>query len=164
MKTLASLTVLLSLSSLPAYAGKTNPLTIIAREPVTMMDLGIIKLNTSLSQQHQPGLRGATIGATYNARKGSIDIKVSAPVKKASKTQCKKIIHSTKKLFLRTHGKTKNSNIHRYFQHEGTDYSHRINWDEVAKHVVITGIVLTKKNYQDSVYCESKLTQDKVSF
>ena len=164
MKTLASVILLLSLASSPSHAAKLSTLKIIAKEPVTMMDLGIIKLNTSLGRQNQPGLRGATIGATYNARKGNIVIKVSAPVKKASKKQCKRIINNTKKFFIRTRGEKKISNIHHYFQHEGTGYSRRINWDDLANHVVITGIALTKKNYQDSVYCSSKLMKDKVTY
>ena len=164
MKTLIFLVVPILFGSSPVYAGKSNPLKIIAKEPVTMMDLGIIKLNTSLSRQKQPGLKGATIGATYHARKGTIDIKVSKPVKKASKAKCKKIIKNAKKLFLRTRGDKKISNLHHYFQHEGTGYSRRINWDNLANHVVITGIALTKKNYQDSVYCSSKLMKDKVTY
>ena len=80
-----------------------------------MMDLGIIKLNTSLSRQTQPGLHGATLGAKYNARKGTIDIKVTMPVKKASKTQCKKVIKNTKKIFVTSYGKKKTSNIHHFF-------------------------------------------------
>jgi hypothetical protein len=164
MKKLISLVLLFVFAPSSTYAGKINPLTIIAKEPVTMMDLGIIKLNTSLSRQNQPGLKGATIGAAYHARKGIIGIKVSMPVKKASKTQCKKIINNAKKLFLRTRGNNKISNIHYYFQHEGTGYSKRINWDDVAKHVIITGIALTKRNYQDSVFCESRLMSDKVKY
>jgi len=164
MKICSTLVILLLFVSFPLHAKKTNALRVIAKEPVTMMDLGIIKLNSSLSRQNQPGLSGATIGAIYNSRKGTIDIKVSQPVTKASKSQCKKIINNTKKLFLKTHGKKKTSSIHHYFQHEGTDYSRRINWDDVANHVVITGIALTKKNYQDSVYCESKLMKKKVTY
>jgi len=164
MKTLASVILLLLLASTPSYSAKLSTLQIIAKEPVTMMDLGIIKLNTSLGRQNQPGLQGATIGATYNARKGNIVIKVSAPVKKASKKQCKRIINNTKKFFIRTRGEKKTSNLHHYFQHEGTGYSRRINWDDLANHVVITGIALTKKNYQDSVYCSSKLMKDKVTY
>ena len=129
-----------------------------------MMDLGIIKLNTSLSRQTQPGLRGATLGAKFNARKGTIDIKVTKPVKKASKAQCKKVIHNTKKIFVSTYGKKKSSNIHHYFQHEGTGYRKRVNWDDLGNHVVITGIVLTKRNFQDSVYCQSRLMKDKVTY
>ena len=92
MKKLFYLIIVLALSPLPSHAGKRNPVRIIAKEPVTMMDLGIIRLNTSLSKQQQPGLRGATMGAQYNVRKGTIDIKVTQPVKKASKAECKKII------------------------------------------------------------------------
>lgn len=164
MKTFTSLSILLYLLSSPSHAGQINPLTIIAKEPVSMMDLGIIKLNTSLSRQTQPGLLGATIGATYHARKGIIDVKVSAPVKKASKKQCKNIINSTKKLFIRKRGDKKIANLHHYFQHEGTGYSRHINWNDLANHVVITGIALTKKNYQDSVYCSSKLMKNSVSY
>ena len=129
-----------------------------------MMDLGIIKLNTTLSKQTQPGLRGATIGAKYNVRKGTIDIKVTMPVKKASKAQCKKTINNTKKMFVKKYGKKKTSNIHHYFQHEGTGYTRRINWDDLPNHVLVTGIVLTKRNFQDSVYCQSKLMKDKVTY
>lgn len=164
MKTFFTFLILLCFVSLPSYAGKTNTLRVIAKEPVTMMDLGIIKLNGYLSRPNLPGLPGATIGATYNARKGSIDIKVSAPVKKASKAQCKKVVQNIKKLFLRTYGKKKTSNIYHYFQHEGTGYSRRINWDDVANHVLITGIVLTKSNYQVSVYCESQLMKESVTY
>lgn len=155
---------ILALTPALANAGKSNPVRIIAREPVTMMDLGIIKLNTALSRQTQPGLRGATIGAKYNVRKGTIDIKVTMPVKKASKTQCKKTINNTKKMFVKKYGEKKTSNIHHYFRHEGTGYTRRINWDDLPNHVLITGIVLTKKNFQDSVYCQSKLMKDKVTY
>lgn len=156
--------LLLALSPFSSYARKSNVVRIIAKEPVTMMDLGIIKLNTTLSKQSQPGLRGATIGAKYNARKGTIDIKVTMPVKKASKAECKKTINNTKKIFVRKYGKKKSSNIHHYFQHEGTGYTRRINWDDLANQVLITGIVLTKRNFQDSVYCQSKLMKDKVTY
>lgn len=164
MKILSCSIIILLLVSTPSYAGKRNPVKIIAKEPVTMMDLGIIKLNTSLSRQTQPGLKGATIGARYNARKGTIDIKVTLPVKKASKAQCKKTIKNTKKIFVKKHGKKKISNLHQYFQHEGTGYTQRINWDDLANHVLITGIVLTKSNYQNSVYCQSKLMKEKVTY
>lgn len=156
--------MLLFIVSFPLSAAKENPLKTIAKEPVTMMDLGIIKLNTNLGRLNQLGLQGATLGANYNAHKGTIDIKVSMPVKKANKTACKKIINNTRKLFVKTFGKNKTANIHHYFQHEGTGYSRRINWVDVAKHVVITGIALTKRNFQDSVYCQGNLMKDKVTF
>lgn len=148
----------------PSHAGKANAARQIAREPVTMMDIGILKLNTSLSSQQYSGLRGATMGATYNARKGTIDIKVSKPVKKASKEQCKKIIHHAKKIFVRMHGKKKISNIHHYFQHEGSGYTRRVNWDDLAHRVIIIGIALTGRNYHDSVFCQANLMKDKITF
>lgn len=154
---------LLVLSPAVSFAEKSNTLNIIANEPVTMMDLGIIKLNGFLSRQHR-NLQGATMGATFNVRKRTIDIRVSMPVKKASKSQCKIIIQNTKDIFITKIGTRKTSNIHRYFQHEGTGYKRRINWDDVANHVVITGIALTGKNYQDSVYCQSRLMKDKVTY
>ena len=129
-----------------------------------MMDLGILKLNTNLRRQKHPGLDGATITAVYHARRGTIDIKVSMPVKKASKAECTKLISSTKNIFLQQHGKKKVSNLHHYFQHEGRDYARRVNWDDLANYIVITGIVLTSKNYQHSVYCQSGLTTDKVTY
>ena len=129
-----------------------------------MMDLGILKMNTHLSRQNYPGLHGATISAKYNAIKSSIDIKVSMPVKKASKKECGRIIGDTKKIFIKTYDKKKVSNIYYYFQHEGTAYTKRINWDDLANHVLITGIALTKKNYQDSVYCQSMLMKTKVTY
>ena len=158
--------LIIGLSLIPFFsnAQKKTPVTIIANEPVTMMDLGILKMNASLSRQKQPGLRGATIRAKYNAKKGTIDIKVSKRVKKASRTQCKIAINNTKKLFLRPYGKKKISNIHSYFQHEGTAYTKRINWKDLANHVVISGIAITKKNSQDSVYCQSKLMKKKVTY
>lgn len=128
------------------------------------MDLGLLKLNSVLSNKTFPGLRGATIGANYNTRRGTIDIKVSKPVKKASRKQCKKAINFTKKIFLKTSSKKKVSNIHRYFKHEGISYKNKINWDELASNVFITGIVLTKKNYQHSVYCQSKLMNKKITY
>lgn len=164
MKILPLLIICLSLTPISSHAAKNTTLKIIAKEPVTMMDLGILKLNASLSRQKQSGLRGAKIGAKYNERKGTIDIKVSMPVKKASRSQCKKIINNTKKIFRKTYGKNKVSNIHYYFQHEGTNYKKRINWDDLANHVVISGIALTRKNYQDSVYCQSKLMKNKVTY
>jgi len=158
------LIIMLSLSSTAVSARKTNALRIIAKEPVTMMDLGIIKLNGNLSRLKQPGLRGATINAQYNVRKGTIDIKVSKPVKKASRKQCKNLINHIKNIFVKKVGKRKVSNIHHYFKHEGTSYTKRINWNDVANHVLVTGIALTKKNYQDSVYCQSKLMKNKVTY
>lgn len=164
MKTLFFLIITLSLIPVLSSAGKNTPARIIAKEPVTMMDLGILKMNTHLSRTKQPGLRGATISAKYNASKGTIDIKVSKPVKKASKAQCKKLIKSLKIIFVKTFDKKKVSNIHYYFQHEGTAYTNRINWKDLPNHVVITGIVLTKKNYQHSVYCQSNLMKNKVTY
>ena len=157
---------IIALSLLPATtsAAKNKTLKIIAKEPVTMMDLGILKLNASLSRTKQRGLRSATIGAKYNAKKGTIDIKVSMPVKKASKAECKKLINNTKKIFIKYKGKEKYSTIYYYFQHEGTAYTKRINWKDLANHVLITGIAITKKNYQDSVYCQSKLMKKKVTY
>lgn len=149
--------IILSLSPGLASAGKRTTASIIAKEPVNMMDLGILKLNSMLSNTKFRGLRGATIGANYNTIRGTIDIKVSKPVKKASRKQCKKAINYAKKIFLKTSGKNKIANIHRYFKHEGTTYKNKINWKDLANHVVITGIVLTKKNYQHSVYCQSRL-------
>lgn len=156
--------IALSLSPALSIAGKNTAASIIAKEPVTMMDLGLLKLNSVLSNKTFPGLRGATIGANYNASRETIDIKVSKPVKKASRKQCKTAINYTKKIFLKTSGKKKISNIHRYFKHEGTKYKNKINWDDLANNVFITGIVLTKKNYQHSVYCQSKLMKKKVTY
>ena len=162
MKTIIT-SILLVLTPAIPVAAKSNALNIIVNEPVTMMDLGIIKLNGFLSRP-QRGLHGATMGATFNARKRTIDIRVSMPVNKASKSQCKKIIKNTKNIFITKIGTRKTSNIHRYFQHEGTGYKRKINWDDVAKHVLITGIAITKKNFQDSVYCQSYLMKDKVTY
>ncbi len=164
MKISLLLIITLSLLSTPSNAGKNTTLSIIANEPVTMMDLGILKLNASLSRTKQPGLRGATIGARYNTGKGTIDVKVSKPVKKASRAQCKKLIKNTKKIFIKSHGKEKYSTIYYYFQHEGTAYKKRINWKDLANHIVITGIAITKKNYQESVYCQSRLMKKKVTY
>jgi len=160
------LVLILSLSLIPTALSKTKNkiLKIIAKEPVTMMDLGILKLNASLSRTKQRGLRGATIGAKYNAKKGTIDIKVSKPVKKASRAECKKLINNTKKIFIQYKGKEKYSTIYYYFQHEGTAYTKHINWKDLSKHVLITGIAITKKNYQDNVYCQSKLMKKKVTY
>lgn len=156
--------ILLSLLPALSSAGKRTTASIIAKEPVTMMDLGLLKLNSVLSNRTFPGLRGATIGANYNVRRGTIDIKVSKPVKKASRKQCKKAINYAKKIFLQTSGKNKTANIHRYFKHEGTAYKNKVNWKDLGNNVVITGIVLTKKNYQHSVYCQSKLMRNKVTY
>ena len=155
-----------SLSLLPGLsnAGKRTTASIIAKEPVTMMDLGLLKLNSTLNNRTYPGLSGATIGANYNAQRGTIDIKVSKPVKKASKKQCKRTINFAKKIFLKPSGKKKVSNIHYYFKHEGSRYKNKINWNDLANNVVITGIVLTRKNYQHSVYCQSKLMKSKITF
>ncbi len=164
MKLFSLLVASLLLTPFGVHAQKKTPAHIIAKEPVTMMDLGILRLNASLSGIKRRGLHGATIRAKYNAGRGTIDIKVSKPVKKASRSQCKNIINSTKKIFLKPYGKKKVSNIHSYFQHEGTAYSQRIKWKELANYVVITGIALTKKNYQDSVYCQSHLMKKKVTY
>lgn len=164
MKTMICFIIALSLLPALSNAGKRTTASIIAKEPVTMMDLGLLKLNSMLNNKTFNGLRGATIGANYNARRGTIDLKVSKPVKKASQKQCKKTINHAKKIFLRTSGKKKIANIHHYFKHEGTGYKNKINWNDLANNVVITGIVLTKKNYQHSVYCQSKLMNKKVTF
>ena len=156
--------IALSLTPALSTAGKRTTASIIAKEPVTMMDLGLLKLNSMLSNRTFPGLRGATIGANYNVRRGTIDIKVSKPVKKASRYQCKKTINYAKKIFLQTSGKKKVSNIHHYFKHEGATYKNKINWKDLANNIFITGIVLTKKNYQHSVYCQSKLMKNKVTY
>lgn len=164
MKTWLSFILVCSLFPAHLNAAKKTTASIIASEPVTMMDLGLLKLNSMLSNNKFKGLHGATIGAIYNVKRGSIDIKVSKPVKKASRTQCKKIINATKKIFVRVYGTKKVASIHHYFKHEGIAYKKKINWSKLANHVVITGIVLTKKNYQHSVYCQSKLMKNKVSY
>ena len=164
MRALFFLIIILSLTPFPAFAKNNKTLSTIANEPVSMMDLGILKLNATLSSGKYPGLRGATISAKYNSKKGTIDIKVSKPVKKASKTQCKKIIKNTKKIFIKFHNKEKYATIYHYFQHEGTRYSKRINWKDVQNHVLITGIALTRKNFQDSVYCQSRLMKTRVTY
>lgn len=156
--------VALSLIPTLSNAGKRTTASIIAKEPVTMMDLGLLKLNSVLANKTFPGLQGATIGVNYNAKRGTIDLKVSKPVKKASRKQCKKTINATKKIFITRNGKKKISTIHRYFKHEGTRYKNKINWSDLGNHVVITGIVLTRKNYQHSVYCQSKLMKKKVTY
>lgn len=129
-----------------------------------MMDLGILKLNTSLNRQTHPELQGATFGAVYHAKHGTIDIKVSMPVKKASRDECNKLITNTKKIFLRPLGNKQVANIHHYFQHEGREYSRHVNWDDLADYIVITGIVLTSKNYQHSVFCQSELMKSKITY
>ena len=156
--------IVLFLTPSVSNAGKRTTASIIAKEPVTMMDLGLLKLNSMLSNRKFKGLRGATMGANYNTLRGTIDIKVSKPVKKASRKQCKKTINHAKKIFLKTSGKKKISNIHYYFKHEGTAYKNKINWKDLGNNIVITGIVLTKKNYQHSVYCQSKLMKNKISY
>ena len=154
------------LSLLPALsnAGKRTTASIIAKEPVTMMDLGLLRLNSVLGNKTFQGLKGATIGANYNSIRGTIDIKVSKPVKKASRKQCKKSIDQVKKIFVTKSGKKKVANIHRYFKHEGSSYKNKINWNNLGNNIEITSIVLTRKNYQHSVYCQSKLMKDKVTY
>ena len=164
MKVLFYFIIALSLSPAISSAGKRTTASIIAKEPVTMMDLGLLKLNSMLANTQFHGLHGATIGAIYNARRGTIDLKVSKPVKKASRSQCKKIIENTKKIFLQTYGDKKIANIHHYFKHEGIAYRNKIKWSNLANYVVITAIVLTKTNYQHSVYCQSKLMRKKVTY
>jgi len=157
--------ILLSLVFQPVYPAKQkNPVNVIANEPVNMMDLGILKLNTSLARPQYPGLQGATISAKYNIERSTIDIKVSMPVTKASKPACRKLIEDTRKIFVKTFDKKKISNIHYFFQHEGPGFRQDINWKDLPNHVYITGVVLTGKNYQDSVYCQSNLMQDKITF
>ena len=151
--------------SFPASSGGTRAITsIIAREPVTMMDLGLLKLNSMLANTRFRGLEGATLGAIYNVRNATIDIKASKAVKKASRKQCKKIIQYTKNIFVQTLGSTKIANIHHYFKHEGSSYKHKINWKNLANSVVITAIVLTKNNFQHSVYCQSHLMKKKITY
>lgn len=164
MKTTTLLIFTLLLCPAILLAAKKTTASIIAKEPVTMMDLGLLKLNSMLHSKKFKGLKGATIGANYSSRRGTIDIKVSHPVKKASKAQCKKTINNAKKIFLKRSKKKKVSNIHHYFKHEGTNYKNKINWYNLANDIVITGIVLTKNNYQHSVYCQSKLMKSKVTF
>lgn len=161
-----SLYFVIIISLLPALssAAKKNITRIIAKEPVTMMDLGLLRLNALLGSRTFPGLPLATIGANYNVRRGTIDIKVSNPVKRASKKHCKKTVQLAKKIFIQKVKKKKTSNIHHYFRHEGTAYKYKVNLADLSKHVVITGIVLTEKNFQHSVYCQSKLMKNKVTF
>lgn len=154
----------LSLLTTTVNAGKKTTASIIAREPVTMMDLGLLKLNSMLSNNRFPGLKNATIGAIYNARQGTIDIKVSNPVKKASRAQCRKTVKAAKNIFVQRYGDKKVANIHHYFKHEGTHYKRKIKWKKLAYNVVITGIVLTKNNYQHSVYCQSNLMKKKITY
>jgi hypothetical protein len=160
------LLLIISLSLLPTLssAAKRTTASIIAKEPVTMMDLGLLRLNSRLNNKTFPGLHGATIGANYNAHRGTIDVKVSKPVKKASRKQCEKTIVAAKNIFLKKSGKKRTSNIHHYFKHEGTAYKNKINWNDLANHIVITSIVLTKKNFQHSVYCQSKLMTKRITF
>lgn len=164
MKILSTLIITLLLLPVVTQAANRTTASIIAEEPVTMMDLGLLKLNSVLNSNSYPGLRGATIGANYNHRSGTIDIKVSLPVIRASRKQCIKAITATKNIFLKKSGKNQVSTIHHYFQHEGTSYRNKINWNDLGNHVVVTGIVLTKINYQHSVYCQSNLMKDKVTF
>ena len=164
MRTAYFYILVLLVSPALSHAAKITTASIIAKEPVTMMDLGLLKLNSVLSNSSYPGLKGATIGANYNARRGTIDLKVSMPVVKASRSECEKTVNLAKKIFVRKSGKKKISNIQRYFKHEGTRYKNKINWNDLANHVVMTGIVLTKKNYQHSVYCQSKLMDKKVTY
>lgn len=163
MKNVLALSLLL-LSQTVIGSQNNSPVHIIATEPVTMMDLGILKLNTSMARPSQSGLQGATISAKYNAARSTIEIKVSKPVNKASKNECISLIDNTKKIFIKTYDKKKVSNIHFFFEHEGTEYSRRINWKDLPNHVVITGVALTGKNYQDSVFCQSNLMDDKITF
>lgn len=158
--------IIVSLSLIPAYssAKESTPAQIIATEPVTMMDLGILKFNTSMARPNYPGLQGSTISAKYNAGRGTIDIKVSMPVKKASKDECKALIENAKKVFVKTYDDKKVSNIHYFFEHEGTAYKNNVNWKDLPKYVVLTGVVLTGKNYQDSVYCQSNLMDSKITY
>lgn len=164
MKIVLYFIILSSLFPSLSVAGKRTTASIIAKEPVTMMDLGLLRLNSILGSRTFPGLPLATISANYNAQRGTIDIKVSNPVRRANRKQCKKTIKLAKKIFLLTSKKKKTSNIHHYFKHEGTNYKNRINWKDLANHVVITGIVLTEKNYQHSIYCQSKLMKNKVTY
>jgi len=164
MRALLCFIITFSLSHTVLGAGKKSTARIIAKEPVTMMDLGLLKLNSMLSNNQFNGLRGATIGAIYNARRGTIDLKVSMPVKKASKKQCRKIVNNTKNIFVQRYGDKKVANIHHYFKHEGTRYKQKINWKDLENHVVVTGIALTKNNYQHSVFCQSKLMKKKITY
>ena len=164
MKVLLTFIIALSLTPSISIAGKRTTASIIAKEPATMMDLGLLKLNSMLSNTNFAGLNGATIGAIYNTRSGTIDLKVSMPVKKARKSECKKIIQLTKNIFVQNYGDRKVANIHHYFKHEGTGYKNKINWKDLANHVVIIGIVLTKTNYQHSVFCQSKLMKKKITY
>lgn len=164
MRAFIYILTLLTLLPTSLNAAKRTTASIIANEPVTMMDLGLLKLNSMLSNNSFKGLHGATIGAIYNARRGTIDLKVSMPVKKATRKQCRKIIKNTKDIFVQRFGDKKIANIHHYFKHEGTAYKNKINWKKLANNVVVTGIVLTKRNYQHSVFCQSKLMKKKITF
>jgi len=164
MKKILYCIIALSLAPTLSTAGKKTTASIIANEPVTMMDFGILKLNSMLSNTRFHGLQGATLGAVFNTRRGTIDLKVSMPVKKATRSQCRAIIKHTKNIFVKTYGDKKVATIHHYFKHEGTAYKRKINWKDLANHVVITSIVLTKKNYQHSVYCQSKLMKKKITY
>ena len=164
MKLLIITILVISLSPTISNAKKRTTASIIAKEPVTMMDLGLLKLNSMLSNTSFAGLDGATIGAIYNAKRGTIDLKVSKPVRKASRSQCEKIINFTRKIFIQQYGDKKVANIHHYFKHEGTNYKNKINWKKLAHNVVITGIVLTKNNYQHSIYCQSNLMKNKITY
>jgi len=164
MRTIHLTIIVLLLTPQLTLAAKQNVISVIAKEPVTMMDLGLLKLNSVLQSRAYAGLKDATIGANYNKKRGTIDIKVSKPVTKASRTQCKKTINAAKDIFIKGKGKKKKSNLYHYFQHEGRAYKRKMNWDDLDHYVVITGIVLTKKNYQHSIYCQSKLLKKKVTY
>lgn len=170
MRTILFMITMFVFSPALTYAGKANPMHVIAKEPVTMMDLGILKLNSFLSRPSEPWLRDAKIGARFDARRGILEIKASMPVKKASKESCKKIIDKTKSIFVKTFvdkkiaKKRKVSNIHYYFEHEGTGYWNKLNWKALPNYVEIKGIAITRKNFQHSVYCKSKLMSKKVTY
>ena len=164
MKIALSFIILSSLIPNLSFAVKKTTASIIAKEPVTMMDLGLLRLNSLLGSRTFPGLPLATIGANYNAKRGTIDIKVSNPVTKASRKHCKKTIELAKNIFLQKNKKKKTSNIHHFFMHEGTAYKNKINWKDLANHIVITGVVMTEKNYQHSVYCQSRLLKKKITY
>ena len=69
MKLLIITIIVFSLSPTISNAKKRTTASIIAKEPVTMMDLGLLKLNSMLSNTSFAGLGGATIGAIYNAKR-----------------------------------------------------------------------------------------------
>jgi len=156
--------LLCSLLSSESWSAKRTVPQIIAKEPATMMDIGLLKLNSMLSNNVFFGLKSATIGAIYNKSRGTIDIKVSNPVKRATKSECRKAIKATKSIFIQNIGTKKIVNLHPYFKHEGTSYKNRIKWKQLPKHVVVTAIVLTKKNYRHSVFCQSKLLSKRIIF